>query len=79
MNGIAIRPRMMNVGIATPAIQGSKYSSISCKPRKYQGAFAGFIVIAAFAGSSSGALIESAQTSRITVTMIAARSSTRSR
>src|ERR1039458_1343382 len=46
---------MIKVGITTLAIQGSKYTSISCKPRKYQGAFDGFMVSVGLAGSSSGA------------------------
>jgi len=32
---------MIKVGKTTPAIQGSKYTSISCRPKKYHGAFAG--------------------------------------
>ena len=63
----------------TPAIQGSKYTSISCKPRKYQGALAGFMVRVGLAGSSSGALSVIDQTIRMIVTMTAARNSMRSR
>src|SRR3989304_917007 len=48
---------MIRVGRTTPAIQGSKYTSISWRPRKYQGALEGLGVLAGFAGSSSGALI----------------------
>src|SRR5437879_13290432 len=70
---------MMSVGITTPAIQGSKYTSISCRPRKYHGAFAGFIVRLGFDGSSSGALSVIDQTIRMMVMMIAARNSMRSR
>src|SRR5215471_1165871 len=70
---------MINEGITTPAIQGSKYTSISCKPRKYHGALDGFIVSVGLAGSSSGAFKVIDQTIRIIVTMIAARNSMRSR
>src|ERR1043166_1557613 len=79
MYGIAISPMMINVGMTTPAIHGSKYTSISCSPRKYQGAFAGFIVKFGFEGSSSGALSVIDHTIRMMVTMIAARNSTRSK
>ena len=70
---------MIRVGITTPAIQGSKYTSISCKPRKYHGAFAGFMVRLGFAGSSNGAFNVIDQIIRMIVTIIAARNSTRSR
>src|SRR3954469_12538246 len=70
---------MMSVGMTTPAIHGSKYTNISCKPRKYHGAFAGFMVRFGFDGSSSGALNVIDHTMRMMVTMIAARNSTRSR
>ncbi len=70
---------MISVGMTTPAIQGSKYTSISCKPRKYQGAFAGFMVRLGLAGSSSGAFRVMDQTIRMMVTMMAARNSMRSR
>ncbi len=70
---------MMSVGITTPAIHGSKYTSISCKPRKYHGAFAGFMVRLGFAGSSKGAFKVMDQIIKIIVTMMAARNSTRSR
>ena len=46
----------------TPAIEASKKTSISCRPRKYQGAFEGLGVRTGLAGSSSGAWIESDQT-----------------
>ena len=49
------KPTRIRLGKTTPANQGSKYTSISCKPRKYQGALDGFGVAAAFAGSSNGA------------------------
>src|SRR4051812_1077484 len=55
MYGIAMRPAMINPGRTTPASHGSKYTSISCRPRKYHGAFDGFGVFAGFAGCSSGA------------------------
>src|SRR6266849_888253 len=79
MYGITIKPKMMSVGMTTPAIQGSKYTNISCKPRKYQGAFAGFMVRLGFAGSSRGAFKVMDQTMRMMVTMIAARNSIRRR
>src|SRR5712671_3560757 len=55
MYGMQIRPTMMRPGSTTPASHGSKYTSISCSPRKYHGAFDGFGVLAGFAGCSSGA------------------------
>src|ERR1700690_3099918 len=70
---------MMSDGITTPAIHGSKYTSISCKPKKYQGAFDGFIVRVGLDGSSSGAFNVIDQIMRIKVTMMAARNSMRSR
>ena len=77
--GITISPTMISEGITTPAIQGSKYTSISCSPRKYHGALEGFMVRVGFDGSSSGAFSVMDQTIRMTVTMIAARNSMRSR
>src|SRR6267378_7761210 len=76
---MTIKPKIMRVGMTTPAIQGSKYTSISWRPRKYQGAFAGFIVKFGFAGSSSGAFKVMDQTIRMMVTMMAARNSIRRR
>src|SRR5580692_2261629 len=70
---------MMSVGITTPAIHGSKYTSISCRPRKYHGALAGFIVTLGFDGSASGAPSVVDQTISSAVTRIAATSSLRSR
>ena len=70
---------MINVGMTTPAIHGSKYTSISCSPRKYQGAFAGFMVRFGLAGSSSGAFNVIDQIIRMMVTIMAARNSMRSR
>ena len=52
---MAIKPTIMKLGRTTPASQGSKYTNISCSPRKYQGAFEGFGVAAGFAGCSIGA------------------------
>ncbi len=46
---------MIRLGSTTPASHGSKYTSISCSPRKYQGALAGFGESVGLAGSSSGA------------------------
>src|SRR5574337_766005 len=60
---------MIRVGRTTPAIQGSKYTSISCNPRKYHGALEGLGVLAGFAGSSSGALITMDHTVTRTMTM----------
>jgi len=37
---------MIRLGSTTPASHGSKYTSISCSPRKYHGAFDGFGVLA---------------------------------
>ena len=50
-----------------PAIHGSKYTNISCKPKKYHGAFDGLGVAAGLAGSSNGAPARSAQTIKKTV------------
>src|SRR5574341_452794 len=60
---------MIRVGRTTPAIQGSKYTNISCSPRKYQGALEGLGVLAGFAGSSRGALITMDHTVTSTMTM----------
>src|SRR4029077_10843687 len=70
---------MIKVGMITPAIQGSKYTSISCRPRKYQGALAGFMVTLGLDGSSSGALSVRDQAISSTVTRIAATNSIRIR
>src|ERR1022692_1723963 len=70
---------MIREGITTPAIHGAKYTSISCKPRKYQGALEGFMVRVGLAGSSSGAFRVMDHTIRMMVRMIAARNSMRSR
>src|SRR5579872_1436896 len=59
--GISISPTMMKLGSTTPAYHGSKKTSISCKPRKYHGAFEGFGVRVGLLGSSSGALMVSDQ------------------
>src|SRR5215472_14405683 len=79
MYGITIKPTMISDGITTPAIHGSKYTSISCRPRKYHGAFDGFIVSVGFAGSSNGAFRVIDQTIKMMVRIIAARNSMRSR
>ena len=55
MYGIAISPTMMSPGKTTPASHGSKYTSISCNPRKYHGALDGLGELDGFAGSSRGA------------------------
>src|SRR3972149_4443936 len=66
---MAISPTIMRLVRTTPAIQGSKYTSISWRPRKYQGALEGLGVLAGFAGSSSGALITMDHTVTRTMTM----------
>src|ERR1700682_3798248 len=53
---------MTSEGRTTPPSHGSKYTSISCSPRKYHGAFDGFGVLAGFAGCSSGAFRKIDQT-----------------
>src|SRR5438128_5252294 len=77
--GITISPRMMNVGSTTPACQGSKKTSISCRPRKYQGALEGFGVRVGLAGSSSGASTRSDQTISNRMMPIEIRNSLRTR
>ena len=64
MYGIAIKPTRIRLGITTPAIQGSKYTSISCRPKKYHGAFAGLGDSVGLAGSSIGAASPIDQTSK---------------
>jgi hypothetical protein len=61
MNGMAIRPMMMRLGSTTPANHGSKYTSDSCRPKKYQGAFEGLGVFVGLAISSRGALMANDQ------------------
>src|SRR3989442_11297496 len=70
-----MRPTMMKLGSPTPASHGSKYTSISCRPRKYHGAFDGFGVFAGFAGCSSGAFRKIDQTIRTTEHKISEMSS----
>src|SRR5437867_2647859 len=77
--GITISPRMMNVGSTTPACHGSKKTSISCRPRKYQGALEGFGVRVGLAGSSSGASTRSDQTISSRMMPIEIRNSLRTR
>src|SRR5713101_1464588 len=48
MYGMQMSPTMIKLGSTTPASQGSKYTNISCSPRKYHGAFDGFGVLAGF-------------------------------
>src|SRR3984893_15349957 len=64
--GMQINPTMMRLGSTTPASHGSKYTSISCSPRKYHGAFDGFGVFAGLAGCSSGAFRKIDDTIRMT-------------
>src|ERR1700737_1052725 len=52
---MTISPPMISEGNTTAAIQGSKYTSIPWRPRKYQGALEGFGVLVGLAGSSIGA------------------------
>ena len=70
---------MMKVGSTTPAYQGSKYTSISCSPRKYHGALEGLGVRAGLAGSSSGASTSSDHSVMATITKIVTRNSPRTR
>src|SRR5262245_60913725 len=56
MYGMTISPMMMNVGRTTPACQGPKKTSISWRPRKYDGAFDGFGVRVARAGRTGRSL-----------------------
>src|ERR1035437_223049 len=75
MYGMQISPTMIRLGSTTPASHGSKYTSISCNPRKYHGAFDGFGVFAGFAGCSSGAFRKIDQTMRSTEQRMSAISS----
>ena len=70
---------MMKLGSTTPAYHGSKNTSISCKPRKYHGAFDGFGVRVGFDGCSSGALSNSDHTVKTMITRIAIRNSLRTK
>src|SRR5438034_1600722 len=64
---MAIKPTMISVGNTTPAIQGSKYTSNSCKPTKYQGALEGLGVLLGSASGSRGAGISMDHTHKIAV------------
>src|SRR5205814_5424229 len=66
MYGMQINPAMIRPGSTTPASHGSKYTSISWRPRKYHGAFDGLGVLAGLAGCSRGALSRIDQTIRTT-------------
>src|SRR5579862_766311 len=79
MYGMTMRPMMMNDGSTTPACHGSKKTSISCRPRKYHGAFDGFGVRVGLAGSSSGASTSSDHTRSSTTMRMAHRNSARTR
>src|SRR5688572_10676996 len=70
-----MRPTMISVGSTTPANHGSKYTSISCSPRKYQGAFDGLGVFVGLAISSSGASMPNDHTVRKAMTAIVHRNS----
>src|SRR5882762_887081 len=70
-----ISPTMIRLGSTTPASHGSKYTSISCRPRKYHGAFDGFGVLAGLAGCSSGAFRKIDHTIRTTEQTISEMSS----
>ena len=75
MYGMQINPAMIRPGSTTPASQGSKYTSISWRPRKYHGALEGFGVLAGFAGCSSGAFGKIDHTMRTTEQTISEMSS----
>src|SRR5580704_4255238 len=77
--GTSIRPTMMKLGSTTPAYHGSKKTSISCRPRKYHGAFEGFGVRVGLLGSSSGALIVNDQIVSTAITSSDIRNSLRTR
>src|SRR5579862_7048460 len=77
--GINISPTIINVGSTTPAYHGSKNTSISCKPRKYHGAFDGFGVRVGFDGCSSGAFSSSDHTVKTMMTSSDMRNSLRTR
>src|SRR5271168_5071812 len=77
--GISISPTMMKLGSTTPAYHGSKNTSISCRPRKYHGAFDGLGVRVGFDGCSSGALSSSDHTVNTMITRIDMRNSLRTR
>src|SRR5678815_3007614 len=79
MYGMTMSPTMIRLGSTTPACHGSKKTSISCRPRKYHGAFDGLGVRAGFAGSSSGASTSSAHTTSRSSTAMAQRNSARTR
>src|SRR5437762_10560781 len=79
MYGMQISPTMIRPGNTTPAIHGSKYTSISCSPRKYHGAFDGFGVLFGLAGSSSGASMAIDHTVITVMTMSDVRNSSRTR
>src|SRR5277367_3681240 len=76
---MTIRPTMISPGSTTPANHGSKYTRISCSPRKYQGAFDGFGVLVGLAGSSSGASTTIDQTVMNAMTMVPTSISSRTR
>src|ERR1700691_347526 len=77
--GINMSPTMMKLGSTTPAYHGSKNTSISCKPRKYHGAFDGLGVRVGCDGCSSGALSSSDHTRKTMMTRIDIRNSLRTR
>src|SRR6266481_7053949 len=70
---------MINVGSTTPAYHGSKNTNISCKPKKYHGAFDGFGVRVGFDGCSSGAFSSSDHTVSTMITSSIIRNSLRTR
>src|SRR6185295_173468 len=61
MYGMAMSPTMIMLGSSTPAIHGSKYTSSSWRPTKYQGALEGLGVMFALATSSRGAFDQTLQ------------------
>src|SRR5260370_24553627 len=70
---------MINVGSTTPAYEGAKNTNISCKPRKYDGAFDGLGVRVGFDGCTSGGLSSSDHTVSTIITSSIIRNSLRTR
>src|SRR5260370_19220555 len=77
--GISIGPTRMKLGSTTPAYHGSKNTSISCRPRKYHGAFDGCGVRVGVDGCASGALSNSDHTVNAMMTSSVIRNSLRTR
>src|SRR5918996_1348524 len=78
--GSATRPKgPQTSGNITPDTMGCQYRSISCRPRKYHGAFDGLGVTLGLASSRNGAGASAENTVRNTVTTIRATNSAMSR